>query len=73
MKIITECEEQNEEYMFTQSVNVSSGKASATKQIVAKRSSPKIPIFHNCQILGNITINIKTSRNTIKLNVRSIS
>ena len=58
IKIIQECKQHNEEYMLTQQVKVQSAYTTATKQIVARKSSPKIPIFHNCQISGNITINI---------------
>ena len=53
VRILQECEEQNEQYMMTQQVNMQT-----TKSVIAKRSSPKIPIFNNCHISGNITINI---------------
>ena len=56
IRILNACEQQNEEYMMTQQVNTTTG--SSIKQLIAKKSSPKIQEFNNCHISGNITINI---------------
>ena len=50
----TECE-QNEQMMQTQHVSTAIG--TSTKQVVSsKKSSPRVPMFTNCHVSGNITI-----------------
>ena len=51
---LADCE-QNEQLMLTQ--HVSTTTSTSTKQMVLKKSSPRVPMFSNCQISGNITIN----------------
>ena len=56
LKLISECEQENEELMLSQEITKSN--TTTTRQVVAKKSSPRIPVFNKCQISGNITINI---------------
>ena len=55
VKILEDCEQENQHLMMTQQVSTTN---KTTEQILAKKSSPRIPIFNNCHIAGNITINI---------------
>ena len=54
--ILEECE--TESYAMTQKVESNDGNSIMSKQVVEKRSSLRVPIFHNCTISGNITINL---------------
>ena len=56
LKDLAECENENEHLMLPQQ-QVSTSMGTATKQVVSKKSSPQVPMFSNCQISGNITIN----------------
>ena len=57
MKILEDCE--SDTMALTQQVGVSSaGQSYLTKEVVQKKNSPRIPIFNNFSISGNITINI---------------
>ena len=51
---------------MTQQVNTNAG--ISMKQLIAKKSSPKIPIFNNFSISGNITINIVKKSSSVANN-----
>ena len=55
VKILEKCESNS--MALTQQVN-SGQSLYVSKQLVQQKNSPKIPIFTNCTISGNVTINI---------------
>ena len=63
VKIIQQCEKENEDVLMSQQcqkeITNCDGSTSKmlTKQMVAKKSSPQVSLFHQCKI-ENITINI---------------
>ena len=56
MKLVADCERENEHLLMSQQVTTSN--TTTTRQLVSKKTSPRIPVFNNCQISGNVTINI---------------
>ena len=55
IQVLEDCECENQEMLMTQRINTST---STMATMMAKKSSPRVPIFNNCYISGNITINI---------------
>ena len=47
-----------EEMSVALTQTVQSDSTKITKQIVQKRSSPRVPMFYNCKLEGTININI---------------
>ena len=58
MKIISNCES---EHLIMMTQHVSTSTSSTTKQAVAKKSSPRIPLFHKFCHIGTLTINFNNN------------
>ena len=58
VKILQQSEEETETIALTQQVAQQGHNTYAMKQVVQKKNSPRVPLFHNCTLSGSITINI---------------
>lgn len=61
MPIIADYEKENKHLIMSQQITTSN--ETPTRQVVAKKSSPRIHVFNNCEISGNIMININKMQN----------